>query len=100
MVTKKYNIFLSWFNNEGTYNEEAMQHDQLNIINYLHNEGYADATVEIQICEASKIIALLLSSQLTKGPSSRRKITFEGYSYSAKKIFDVNSPFVKRCLLT
>lgn len=52
MVTKKYNIFLSWLNNEGTYNEEAMQHDQFNIITYLHNKGYADATVDIEVCEA------------------------------------------------
>src|SRR5262249_51948182 len=33
MVTKTYNCFLSWFNNEGIYNEDAIQHDQFTILN-------------------------------------------------------------------
>lgn len=67
MVTKKYNIFLSWLNNEGTYNEEAMQHDQFNIINYLHNKGYADATVDIQICEAQQENRIIIVITAYKG---------------------------------
>lgn len=49
LITKKYNIFLSWFNQTGTYNEEAIQQDQLVAINYLQNEGYADAQVRIDV---------------------------------------------------
>ena len=39
MVTKKYNLFLSWYNEEGTYNEDAIQQDKLTIINYLQNKA-------------------------------------------------------------
>lgn len=67
MVTKKYNLFLSWLNNEGTYNEEAMQHDQFNIINYLHNEGYADSTVDIQVCEAQQNNRIIIVITAYKG---------------------------------
>lgn len=105
MVTKKYNLFLSWLNNEGTYNEEAMQHDQFNIINYLHNEGYADSTVEIQVCEAEQENRIIIIITAYKGSiyhvgnitvegntlfseeEIRRKFTFcEGGVYSPEKI--------------
>lgn len=52
MVTKEYNIFLSWFTEEGTFREEVMQHDQFTILNYLQNKGYADAEVQIEVTEA------------------------------------------------
>lgn len=48
MVTKKLNFFLSWLSNEGLYNEEAINYDQNQIINYLQNRGYADAVVTIE----------------------------------------------------
>ena len=79
MVTKKYNLFLSWLNNEGTYNEEAMQHDQFNIINYLHNEGYADSTVEIQVCEAQQDNRIIIIIAAYKGSKYHvGKVCFEG----------------------
>lgn len=53
MITKKYNIFLSWLTDEGIYNEEMIQQDQLIITNYLQNEGYADAEVTITAVESS-----------------------------------------------
>lgn len=52
MVTKKYNAFLSWITNEGTYNEDAIQHDKFVILNYVQNLGYADARVDVEICES------------------------------------------------
>lgn len=52
MVTKKYNFFLSWLTNEGTYNEEAMQHDKFVVLNFLQNKGYADAKVDVETRDA------------------------------------------------
>lgn len=52
MVTKKYNVFLSWLSGEGVYNEEMIQYDQMQIINYLQNEGYADANVSIEALDS------------------------------------------------
>jgi outer membrane protein insertion porin family len=54
MITKEYNFFFSWYTKEGTYHEEAAQQDQFVIVNYLQNQGYADAKVDIAIIEKCK----------------------------------------------
>ena len=54
LITKKYNVFLSWMTEEGIYNEEAVQQDKLVITNYLQNQGYADAQVELVVTESCK----------------------------------------------
>jgi len=51
IYTKKYNLFTSWFTGHGTYNEEALEHDKMTIINLLQEKGYADAKVDIFIRE-------------------------------------------------
>lgn len=53
MYTKEWSLFLSWMNEQGTYNEEMIQQDQYMIINYLHDRGFADAKVEIEVRESS-----------------------------------------------
>lgn len=52
MVTKKFIPFTSWMTNEGLYNEEAVNYDQTQIVNYLQNLGYADATVKIEAIDS------------------------------------------------
>lgn len=52
MVTKEYWIFTSWMTDEGTYHQDMMQQDEMMIVNYLQNKGYADAQVQISIEEA------------------------------------------------
>lgn len=85
MVTKKYNIFMSWLNNEGTYNEEAIQHDQFNILNYLHNKGYADATVDIKVDEAEQDNRINIIITACKGNIYRvGSISVEGYCLYSK----------------
>lgn len=49
--TKKHNFFTSWITGQGTYHEEALEHDKLVIVNYLQNQGYANARAHIQIKE-------------------------------------------------
>ncbi len=67
MITKKYNIFTSLFTQEGIYNEEAIQQDQLIITNYLQNEGYADAQVHIDVAESCKTNRILVTITADKG---------------------------------
>lgn len=67
MVTKKYNFFLSWLTGEGVYNEEMIQHDKFQVLNYLQNEGYADARVEIEVCEASEANRILVKIRADRG---------------------------------
>lgn len=81
LVTKKYNLFTSWMTNEGTYNEEAVQHDQFTILNYLQNEGYADASVDINICEAEQDNRIIIYITATKGTVYYvGNLSFEGNS--------------------
>ncbi|MBA3816669.1 MAG: outer membrane protein assembly factor BamA [Parachlamydiaceae bacterium] len=79
MVTKKYNIFLSWVNEEGTYNEEAVQQDRFTILSYLQNEGYADATVNIEVCEAKQANRIVIKIIADKGDIYKfSTISFDG----------------------
>lgn len=79
IVTKKYFFLTSWYTNEGNYNEDMVQHDQFTILNFLQNEGYADAQVDIEVQESKKCdrITLLIKAEhgvkYCLGP-----ITFEG----------------------
>lgn len=79
MVTKEYNFFLSWLNNEGTYHQDMMQQDQFTILNYIQNEGYADAKIDIDICEAKESNRIVVNINLNRGPLySLGELTFEG----------------------
>ncbi|OJU81926.1 MAG: hypothetical protein BGO10_05470 [Chlamydia sp. 32-24] len=93
MLTKTYNIFLSWLNNEGTYNEDMMEQDRLNIINYLQNEGYADAQVCVSIGETPHDNRIVIYIKADKGNLySINNITFEGNKvFSNERIQDLLS---------
>lgn len=79
MITKKYNFFTSWVTSEGTYNEEAVQQDQFVILNYLQNKGYADAKVNIDVCEAKECNRIIICINVEKGKLyTIGEITFEG----------------------
>lgn len=79
MVTKKYNFFLSWMNEEGTYNEEAVQQDRFTVLNYLQNEGYADASVDIEVCEAKQANRIVIRIIADKGDIYKfAKVSFDG----------------------
>ncbi|CCB85941.1 putative uncharacterized protein [Parachlamydia acanthamoebae UV-7] len=79
MVTKEYSFFTSWLTEQGTYREEAMQHDQYQILNYLQNRGYADASVDIQIDEATQKDRIIILITATKGRCYHfGNVTFEG----------------------
>ena len=54
IVTKRYNIFLSWLTGRGVYHEEALEHDTLVITHYLQNLGYANARVNIELQKTSQ----------------------------------------------
>ncbi|MCB1113664.1 MAG: outer membrane protein assembly factor BamA [Chlamydiia bacterium] len=79
MVTKEYNLFTSWLSEQGTYREDAMQHDQFQIQNYLQNRGYADAQVYISVTESSCNNRIKILITADKGDIyTVDKITFNG----------------------
>lgn len=51
MYLKKYNFLTSWITGTGTFRDEVLEQDKMTILNYLHNKGYADAKVDIQLTE-------------------------------------------------
>lgn len=79
IYTKKYNLFMSWVTGTGTYNEEALEQDQLTIINFLQNKGYADAKVYIRIKEAEKEGKIIIEITAERGAVFHfGKVTFHG----------------------
>lgn len=79
VVSKTYNLFTSWMTSEGTYNEDAILQDQFSILNYLQNKGYADATVNIEVCETDEKNRIILVVHIEKGSLyTIGEITFEG----------------------
>ncbi len=79
MITKEYSFFTSWMTEEGTYHEDAMQQDEYNILSYLQNEGYADARVNIEICEAKNKDRINILITAIKGNHySCGKLSFKG----------------------
>lgn len=82
MITKKYNLFTSWYTQAGTYNEEAMQQDKLTIINYLQNKGYADAGVDLDVVTSCDINRIIVTITAHKG----ELYTFEQLSFQGNHI--------------
>lgn len=79
MVTKKYNLFLTWMTGEGMYNEDAIQRDRFVITNYFQNKGYADARIDIQIVEAVECNRIMVLINVDKGEYyALGDISFEG----------------------
>lgn len=79
ILTKKYNFFTSWLSGEGTYKDEMLQQDKLIILNYLQNQGYADAQIDIRVKESSSKNRIILEIEADKGELyTLSTITFSG----------------------
>lgn len=79
IVTKKYCFLLSWYTGEGTFNEEAVQQDRFTILNYLQNQGYADAVVDIDVREARQDDRIIITITAQRGDVYYfGPVTFEG----------------------
>ncbi len=84
MVTKKYNLFTSWYTHAGTYNEDAVEQDRMVITNYLQNQGYADAQVSVEVSEGAKSHRIIVVITADKG----QLYTFGQVSFEGNKVFD------------
>lgn len=67
LYTKKYSLLTSWFTGKGKFIEEALEQDRLTIFNYLQDEGYADAKVQIQILESPAQGKVIIDISADKG---------------------------------
>ncbi|CAM0117385.1 outer membrane protein assembly factor BamA [Rhabdochlamydiaceae symbiont of Dictyostelium giganteum] len=67
IYTKKYNLFMSWITGQGLLNDEAIEQDKFTILNFLHNEGYADAKLDVLITNSLKKGRVNLTVTAKKG---------------------------------
>jgi outer membrane protein insertion porin family len=67
IFTKTYNFFTSWLTQEGNHNPEILRQDELTIVSFLHNEGYADASVTTRILPAKKSGRIIIDIDVDKG---------------------------------
>jgi len=89
MITKKYNLFTSWYTEAGTYNEDAIQQDKLIITNYLQNKGYADASVDISVMESCKTNRIIVTITANKGELyTFGELSFEGNCIISDEVID------------
>ncbi len=61
---KKYNFLTSWMTGTGIFRDEALEQDRMTTLNYLHNKGYADARVQVQLLddpESGKMIVEIIA---------------------------------------
>ncbi len=49
MYLKTYNFLTSWLTGDGKLRDDALEQDRTTIVNYLHNRGYVDSRVDIEI---------------------------------------------------
>lgn len=89
IYTKQYNLLTSWFLGNGIYNEEAVEQDQQNIINFLQNRGYADAQVKISVIDAPSPGKVIIRIDAHKGEVYRfGNIIFDGNTVFDDKTID------------
>lgn len=94
IYTKKYNFLMSWLSDCGIYRDEAVQQDRYVILNYLHNEGYSDANVEIEVREASRKNRIILYITADRG----EQYTFGGVTIEGNTLYSDDE--ILRCLYT
>ena len=77
--TQQYNLFRYWFLGTGLYKEEPLEQDRMTIINFLQNEGYADAKIDIHIVDAAEPGKIVISISAEKGAVYHfGRVTFDG----------------------
>jgi len=67
MYLKHYNFLMSWATGAGIYSDEALEQDRMTILNYLHNKGYADARIDIEMTEDAPSGKLILEITAHRG---------------------------------
>jgi outer membrane protein insertion porin family len=100
MYLKKYNFLVSWMSGTGVYRDEALEQDRTTILNYLHNEGFADAKVDIKHYDDPESGKLVIEIDAEKGPLYHfGKVGFEGNTLVStedilkKSLITANNPY-------
>lgn len=96
MNTKTYFFLTSWYTGTGTYHQDAMQQDRMNIIKFLQNEGYADAKIEIEVHEATADNRIIITITADRGePYFFSDLSFTGNTLFTDEEIQSQFSFVK-----
>ncbi len=91
---KKYNFVTSWLTGTGIFRDEALDQDKATIANYLHNKGYADARVDVDLQEDPRSGRLIIEITAHRGPIYKTgTVEFEGNTLFSLPDLE------KRCLI-
>ncbi|MDP1608111.1 MAG: outer membrane protein assembly factor BamA [Chlamydiales bacterium] len=94
MFLKKYNFLTSWVTGSGIFRDEALDQDRATIVNYLHNKGYADARVDVELTEDSHSGKLIVEITAHRGTIYKTgSVQFEGNTLISSDEIE------KKCLL-
>jgi len=83
IYTKEYSLFTSWMTNEGTLREDVLRQDELQVLNFLHNKGYADAKVKAVVEKAKEKDRIKVVFICKKG----EKYFINNVAFSGNKLF-------------
>jgi outer membrane protein insertion porin family len=76
---KKYNFITSWLTGTGIFRDEALDQDRMTMLTYLHNKGYADARIDIDLQDDPHSGKLIIDITAHRGPLYKiGNISFEG----------------------
>lgn len=79
MYLKNYNFLTSWLTGTGIYRDEALEQDRMTILNFLHNKGYADARVAIDLIDDTESGKLIIEITAHRGQIYRvGHVSFDG----------------------
>ncbi len=84
MVTQRWNLVNYVLEDSGYYNEDKVQYDQIQVLSYLQNLGYADAKVEFSITGAGRPRWINLHIHVCKGTQYR----FGEISYAGNCVYE------------
>ncbi len=71
MLTGKYRFFTSWLTGAGLLQEEMLDQDQLTLVNYFQEKGFADAKVDISTLDDPYGNRVIVQVSVKKGPLYR-----------------------------
>ena len=80
LMTKKYFFLTSWYDSKGILNKEMLEQDRITVLQYLQNQGYANATVTATVDERTNIKDRVdITFDCVRGPLfTTGRVTFSG----------------------
>ncbi|MCH9632307.1 MAG: Outer membrane protein assembly factor BamA [Chlamydiae bacterium] len=83
----KFNPFLSWVTRKGLYNEDIIEYEKVKILEFIRDEGYANAKIEIAVTESERNDRIGILIKADKGEFfTIGKVTFSGNEDFANEI--------------